>query len=590
MTTIAEALTQAVENHQAGHLAQAEYLYRQILEADPTHAETHYMLGGLAMQTGRFAQAVMSLRQSIAVNPSASHYHFHLGLALQALGSLEEALDHFQEAIRLEPEFAEGHSNVATALFHLGKREEAISHYLRAIQLKPNCAEAHCGLGVALAERHELEKAVDHLRQALRFRPNFAEAHVNLATALNNLGGELQRQGKIQEAILHFQEALRHRPELPEAHSSFGSALYCQGRLDEAMTSFEQALRLRPGFSEARKGRALLWLLTGNFERGWPEFEWRWAQAGFAQRQFSQPIWDGSELNGKSILLYAEHGLGDTIQFIRYALLVKQRGGTMIVECQESLMPLLASVHGIDRLVAHGADLPDFEFRAPLLSLAGIFHATLASLPRDVPYLHAKTALVERWRRKMSGVRSPVSGVKGSVSSDSGLRTPDSGRFLRVGIAWQGNPAYYYDRQRSIPLENFRRLAQVPGVQIISLQKGQGVEQLQASTWTPDSGLRTPGTLVFNLDETTGAFMDTAAIMQNIDLVISSDTAVPHLAGALSVPVWVALPLIPDWRWLLEREDSQWYPTMRLFRQTRFGEWDDVFNRIATELTTLRNQ
>jgi tetratricopeptide (TPR) repeat protein len=582
MSTIADAFALAVRNHQAGHLTHAEQLYRQILQADPTHADAHHMLGVLALHMGRAAQAVMSIRQAISLKPQDATYHVNLGLALQGLGAIEDALPHFEEAVRLKPDFAEAHSNVASALFRLGKRDEAMAHYLQAIHIKPACAEAHCGLGVAFAEQDKLEKAVEHFRHALRFRPDFAEAHGNLAMALNNLGGKLQGQGRIQEAITHFQEALRLRPNLAEAHSSLGSALYCQGKLHEAMTSFEQALRLRPNFPEARKARAFLWLLIGDFDSGWPEFEWRLAEPRANQRHFTQPLWDGSELQGKTILLYAEHGLGDTFQCIRYVPLVKQRGGIVIVECQESLAPLLASVQGIDQLVMHGAAPPGFDFRAPLLSLPGIFHARFATIPRDVPYLHAAANLVERWQQILADVKKSL--------PDVGHRASDTGRSFRVGIAWQGNPAYYHDRQRSIPLEQFGRLATVPGVQLISLQKGSGNEQLLAVNCqlSDNRQLTTDNSYVLDLgnrlDVAAGAFMDTAAVMQNVDLIISSDTAVPHLAGALGIPVWVALPLVPDWRWLLEPEDSQWYPTMRLFRQTRFGHWDDVFERIAREL------
>jgi hypothetical protein len=294
----------------------------------------------------------------------------------------------------------------------------------------------------------------------------------------------------------------------------------------------------------------------GDFERGWEEYEWRWKKAKVTPRDFPQPLWDSSALEGRTILIHTEQGLGDTLQFIRYVPLVKQRGGTVIVECPASLGQLLASCAGIDRLIASGAPLPPFDVHAPLLSLPRIFGTTLANVPAEVPYLSADPALVEYWRSELSS----VAGIK-------------------IGIAWQGNPRFPADCMRSIPLTHFTPLAQVDGVRLFSLQKGTGSAQLAAvASYLPVIDLAD------RLDETSGGFMDTAAVMKNLDLVVTSDTSIAHLAGALGVPVWVALALGGDWRFLVGREDSPWYPTMRLFRQTQMGDWDSVFERIAAEL------
>ena len=275
--------------------------------------------------------------------------------------------------------------------------------------------------------------------------------------------------------------------------------------------------------------------------------------------ELSQPRWNGSDLEGRAILVYSEQGLGDTIQFIRYAPLVEQRGGKVLFECQPALMPLLANAQGIDTLLPRGGTLPSFDVQAPLLSLPGIVGTRPDTVPAAVPYLQANDKLVGRWRKELEPLRG-----------------------FKIGITWQGSPTQGYDRLRSVPLTHLATLAAVPGVHLISLQKRIGTDQLRSMAGgfsVVDFGSR--------LDEESGAFMDTAAIMMNLDLVISSDTAVPHLAGALGVPVWLALPWVPDWRWLLEREDSPWYPTMRLFRQPRFGNWDGVFERMAEELRKL---
>jgi hypothetical protein len=331
------------------------------------------------------------------------------------------------------------------------------------------------------------------------------------------------------------------------------------GKFDEALATVEHALSLNPNDLLSRWNRAVLWLLRGEFEKGWPEHELRWVQPGFGQRTFTQPLWDGSDLHGKTILLYAEQGFGDTLQFIRYVPLVKARGGTVIFQCHRQLLRLFEKVPGIDRFEVSGAPLSAFDVHAALMSLPGIFHTRLDSVPATVPYIHADAELVEHWRGKLE----PLGGFK-------------------IGIAWQGNPSYREDRERSIPLERFASLAQLDGVQLISLQKGHGSEQLPA--FAKRFRIHDLGK---ELDETSGAFMDTAAVIKNLDLLISSDTAIPHLAGALGAPVWLALPRVPDWRWLLEREDCPWYPTMRLFRQRQRGDWAEVFERIVAQVKSM---
>jgi tetratricopeptide (TPR) repeat protein len=621
MATVAEVFALAFDHHQSGHLDQAERLYRQILQADPGNADAHHLLGVLTYQTGRYDQAEASISYALALNPRAAAYHSNLGVVQEALGNKEAALASYERAIELQPDYAEAHSNVAAILFGQDKLEGAADHYRQAVVIRPNWPEAHTSLGNALLGLDRLDEAVAHYQTALRQKPNFPEA-------CNGLGNALMGQGKYEEAVALYRQAVRISPDYPEAHNGLGNAFERQGKPDEAIESCRQALRLRPDFAEAhyhlgnarerqeevdeaircyrqalqlksnfpdawnnlgwalaRKNelnegircieealrlkpglavahwnRAVLWLLSGDFARGWPEYEWRWRRPDLAERPFQQPRWDGASLMGRSILLYAEQGLGDTLQLIRYAPLVKQLGGKVIVECQPPLVRILAGAPGIDQLLAQGSRLPPFDFQAPLFSLPGILHTTLETVPATVPYLCADSALAAHWQRELEPLRG-----------------------FKIGIAWQGMPTFRYDRQRSIPVAKFACLAQLPGVQLISLQKGPGAEQLQEL-----AGRFSVLDLGSRLDEASGAFMDTAAVMNVLDLVICSDSAVAHLAGALGVPVWVALPLVPDWRWLLEREDSPWYPTMRLFRQTRDGNWEDVFGRMAMAIERLR--
>jgi hypothetical protein len=335
------------------------------------------------------------------------------------------------------------------------------------------------------------------------------------------------------------------RPQFPEAHNNLANALIGQGSLDEATAHCEQALRHQPDFADAQNDLSLLLLLRGDFERGWRQY----GLPSKTKRAFPQPLWDGSPLEGRTILLHAEQGLGDTVHFIRYVPLVQQRSGNVIVECQPALLPLMAGIAHCGRLVAQGSPLPPFDVHAPLLALPGILDTKLNTIPAAIPYLHPDGSLTTDWRRH--------------------LRRDGRAGTLLAGIGWQGNPHYPRDRQRSIPVAAFAPLAR-EGVELISLQKGATSDQ-----WA--------GMKCFTLDEA-GAFMDTAAIMANLDLVISADTSIVHVAGALGVPVWIPLARVPDWRWLLERSDSPWYPTVRLFRQSRVGHWDDVFQRMADEL------
>ncbi len=487
MPTIAETLDQAVRFHQTGRLAEAEPLYRQILQVNPAHPVALHFLGVLALQTGHH-QAALSL---------------------------------IQEVLRLNPQYAEAHYNLGNVYRGQGHLQNAVACY----------------------------------REAVRLRPNLGEAHGNLGCALTELG-------LLDEAIASCRAAVHWQPQAPDSYSNLGSALAYQGRLDEAAGCFEQALRLNPAHVATHKHLAVLRLLQGDFQRGWPEYEWRIEDRPGPKPVFSKPRWDGSELGGRTILLYAEQGLGDTLQFIRYAAILKKLGGRVLLQCQESLLPLLASCPNVDQLLAPAAPLPEYDVHAPLLSLPGIVGTSLGSIPATVPYLFADPVRVEQWRREWRELAD-----------------------CKVGIAWQGNPANERDRQRSISLNHFEKLSRPGGVRLISLQKGPGAEQ---------AGMRqTPFPLLDLGDrlDREAAFVDTAAAMMTLDLIVTVDTSIAHLAGALGRPVWVLLPFMPDWRWLLERQDSPWYPTMRLFRQDRPGAWDTVFERIGAALSSfLRNK
>jgi len=547
MSTIAELFARALRSHQSGDLRQAEPLYRQILQADPSHADAHHLLGLIGYQTGHHEAAVPLMRRAIALAPSAAVYHSNLGLVLKDLGQLDEAIACYRRALQLNPRFADALSHLGMALKEKGLADEAIACYRQALQLNPNHANAHNNLGIALWDRGELDEAVACYRRALRLNPQFVDALCNLSLAL-------KAQGQHGEAVACCRKALAINPRQPIAHNNLGNILASQGNYDEAVEGFAEALRLKFDYASARWNLALLRLLKGDFLRAWPDYEYRWQLSGFIPRHFDRPRWDGVPLQGKTILLYPEQGLGDTLQVIRYASLVQQRGGTVLLECQPPLVQLLTDVAGVSQVVPTGSPLPPFEVHAPLLSLPGLFGTTLATIPANVPYLHADPDRVAHWRKELEPVRG-----------------------FKVGIVWQGSPTHENDRQRSVPLERLAPLAGLEEVRLVSLQVGAGTEQLA------QTGQRL-GVIDLGGRFDPRSLADAAAVLPSLDLVVTVDTAMAHLAGGLGVPVWVSLPFVPEWRWLLERVDSPWYPTMRLFRQSRPGDWNEVFRRIATEV------
>jgi Tfp pilus assembly protein PilF len=464
-------------------------------------------------------------------------------------GDLAGAIRVYGKIVEIDPAVVAAWQMIGAIHQLEGRLDLAVTNYQHVLRLDPNHVEALNNLGVALHSQGQIENALHSLRRALELNPKYADAH-------SNVGNALQEQGQLDGAVASYRQALQLKPAHFDALNNLGNALRAQGKLVESVASYERALQVKPDNPQVRMSRALCWLQMGDFERGWAEYEWRLKCKEFSIPAFRQPLWDGSPLEGRLILLYADHGLGDSIQFIRYAPMVKARGGCVIVACQQPLARLLATCPGIDEVFAEGSLLPDFAFYAPLMSLPRILATSLSSVPAEVPYVTADRALVEQWRGEL-----------------------EPGGGFRIGIVWQGNPRYRRDHQRSFRLAQLEPLARVAGVRLLSLQKGAGTDQIA------QLGERFA---VSDLGSQFTDFMDTAAVMRNLDLVITSDSSIAHLAGALGVRIWVAIPVAADWRWLNEREDSPWYPTMRLFRQKRWGDWDEVFARMAGELAATR--
>jgi tetratricopeptide (TPR) repeat protein len=533
-----------------GRHAEAAAHYRQTLALRPGTVEAMTALAAVLVEEGQREEALAMGRQALGLlNRAAAATCFELGTVFLRVRAFDEAIAAYRHALRSRPDDPDTLNNLGTAFWELGQLEQAETHYRRAHALRGGEAET-VNLGNALREQGRLEEAAACYREALARRGDLPET-------LSNLGVVLSSLGALDEAETALRRALSLRPEWAVAHDNLATVWLCQGKLDAALEGYEDALRHDSGYAEARRNRAMAWLLKGDCVQGWPEYEWRLKCRGVPAVDYPQPRWQGEHLAGRTILLHAEQGLGDTLQFVRYAPLVKRRGGTVLLVCPAPLVALLERTPGIDRVLAAGSPLPPFDVHAPLLSLPLILATrSLAEIPAEVPYLFAAPEAIARWRRTLAAQRG-----------------------FRVGVAWQGNPRYPLDRQRSFPLVALEPLARVEGVRLISLQKGAGAEQC------PALGGRFPIAVLEGWEDgRAGDFPDTAAVVRNLDLVVSPSSALAHLAGGLGARVWVALPTMPDWRWLTDRDDSPWYPRVRLFRQLRPGDWTDVFARMASAL------
>jgi tetratricopeptide (TPR) repeat protein len=528
-----------------GRLTDAAACYRRALLLQPTYVAAHGNLGNVLRQQGHLEAAADCYRRVLQQDPNRAEAHNDLGLIFQQEGRVEEAIDCYCRAIQLRPDFVQAHYNLGGSLANARQLKEAEACYRRVLALKPDIAEAHNNLGVVLMDGDQLDEALLCYRKAIELKPDYAEAYLNCGLAL-------AKQNRIDDAVACCESALELRPDSAETHYSLAGALMECNRTDEALAHFRKSLALQPHHARSNYGYALALLKTGRFAEGWPAYEWRWKIGALDVPVFIEPRWTGEDLSGKTILVHCEQGLGDTLQFIRYTELLKQRGAYVLVACPPSLLSLIAHCPSIDKaldLERRGEN--KFDFHVPLLSLPGILGTTLESLPVKIPYIWPDPDLIERWKSKL------------------GRRAE-----FRIGIVWQGNKTSWIDRRRSIPLRQFSGILRTRGVHVYSLQMGDDAEPIADLPIT-------------DLRDRPNDFHQTAAIMCNLDLVISCDSAPAHLAGALGVPVWVALSFAGDWRYLLDREDCPWYPTMRLFRQSRPGDWDSVFCRMEQELAKL---
>jgi Flp pilus assembly protein TadD len=521
LVTLEALLERGIAEHRAGRLEQAEAALHEIIEARPDHAEALHSLGLIAHQRGRNQLAIAYLDRAVSLNREEARYHCNLGVVLGHLGRLAEAEQSLRRALEPRPDYPAALANLGQILNELGRPAEG---------------EAH-------------------LRDALRLRPAYPEA-------LNNLGISLSDLGRTSEAETVLRQALSLLPEAPNALNNLGTALCDLGRYDEAEASFREAIRLKPDFADARNNLSYLLLLTGRFEEGWTEYEWRWGVKHMAPgvRDFAVPRWNGEAIGGRTILLHAEQGLGDTLQFCRYAALIEP-SAKVVLEVQAPLVKLLARLPGVAQVVAPGAAVAPFDLHCPLLSLPRVLGATLATIPAAMPYLSAAPEAAAAWRERLAGLPGLKVGLVWAGESRTGVGRPSA-----------------IDARRSMALSALAQLAELARVSFVSLQKGKPAAQAADPP---------PGMSLTDFTADLSDFADTAALIDNLDLVISVDTSVAHLAGGMGKPVWLLNRYDTCWRWLLERDDSPWYPTLRQFRQPSPGDWQTVVAAVRDALHRL---
>ncbi len=530
---------------QAGEHARAIDLLQPLAASAPAHAAGHYLLARAYRASGRVPEALGCFQEAARLAPDHVDARFQLAVLHCEREAWREAIPWLREVLRLRPDYPEAYSNLGTALQECGAFDEAVQCFRAAIRLKPDYHEAHYNLGNACKEMGDLGHAVAAYREATRLAPGFVAAH-------GNLGGIHQSRGELAEAEAAYAAALAADPRNEKALNGLGLVQSERGHIEEAIAHYRRALELRPDFAEAHLNLGLALLVTGRLHEGWEEYEWRWRSPALRreQRHTDRPRWQGEPLAGKSILLHAEQGLGDAIQFARLAPIVAAIGARVMLEVDASLLELLRHAFPGVEVFARAQRLPAFDCQCPLLSVPRLLRITLENVPAAVPYLAPDAARLREWQARVAGPAA-----------------------RRIGLAWAGSPTHRYDRTRTIPAAALRPLVGVANARFYSLQKGPAADGVEAlghgvTDWTAELA----------------SFADTAALVACLDLVITADTAVAHLAGALGKPVWLLTPFAPDWRWLLDRADTPWYPTMRLFRQQRAGDWGHVVEAVRAAL------
>jgi len=546
---VASLLERGVVFFQSGQLTDAQSVFNEILTLEPNHLDCLNLLGIIAVQNQNPSLAVELLDRAIKINRGNAAAFSNRGVALLDLKLVVEALASFDIAVAINPNYVEAWANRGNALLELKRFEEALESYDNAIAIDPLYAEAFYNRSVALMQIGRVEEALISVEHAIVLVPNYAEAYSIRAVALLDLR-------RLEEAVSSCERAIALKADYAEAYYNRGVALKALNRLAEAVISYDIAISIHPNYPEAFLNKSLALLLNGEFEDGWALYEWRWKQVGTGEsnRQYAQPVWSGvEEISNKTILLHAEQGLGDTIQFCRYAKLVKNLGARVILEVPASLMILLDELEGVDVLLKRGSSLPIFDYHSPLLSLPLAFKTKLNTIPNPGPYIATLPEKYTYWSTKLGEKSRP-----------------------RVGLVWSGSNRNTNDHNRSIPLSSL----------IAFLPRNVDYFCLQKEVRATDATYLKSGNIKTYTDQLHD-FSDTAALCDLMDIVISVDTSLAHLSGALGKKTYVLLPFAPHWPWLLGQDYSPWYDSIKLIRQSHDGQWDNVLKQLSVELFEL---
>ena len=537
----------------AGQLEEAMQRYEAALLLAPNLARAHLNRGNILSARGDMQGALTAYSTAIKCNPDYAGAHYNLGNASVRLGHLEAAVDAYQNAIRLQPDYADAEVALGGVLEDMGRYDDAVASYHRALQIKPDYAEAHNNLGNALTELGQFDEAMASYHRALQIKPDYAEAHVNLGNALKDLG-------QLDAAVASYHRAQQVKPDFAEAHSNLGNALKELGQYDEAVASCRRALEIKPDFVEAHANLGIALLETGQYSEGWQEYEYRWEGGSPKQPRPPSPLpqWTGQKLaHNDRLLVFVEQGLGDMLQFARYLPLAAERfpGGVSVHVIGPMLKLFRRSFPMIDVLDTLPADQRAWQWQCPLLSLPLAFGTTLDTIPHKVPYLTPDPVRVTYWQNRIAALGLPASTRK-------------------IGVVGKPGTLMKTAPQRALTLQTMAPLLNQPDCAWFSLQKEPDPER---APWVAS------GKLIDWTDEF-GDFNETASLAMNLDLIISVDTSVAHLAGGLGLPTWLLNRHASEWRWMRNREDSPWYPTMRIFTQRNAGDWDEVVSRMSTVL------
>jgi len=531
------------------------------LSISKNNYETTFKKGCEYFNNGDHHRAKLEFEKTVQLNADCSQAYYNLGLICEHSKDYKEAIEYMLKAVMINPGYTKPLKNLAKIYYEMGEKKEAKKYYQKTLQYDCNNSQIHHQLGKIYFEESAHDQCIYHLEKARTNDPENIHILLDLANAKNTMN-------KTEEALELYHLMNKILPNNPSVLYNIAYTLKKLGRLKDAMPYYHKTLQIRPDHADAHFSYGLALLLTGNWHKGWEEYEWRWTRQGRSTfPSFNKPMWNGSDLHGKVIYLRAEQGLGDTFQFIRYVKIAKEMGGTTIVAVQPPLMQYMKSCPYIDVLIAYNENPPPFDVYAAFVSCPMILKTTLENVPADIPYLHADEDLVNYWHKKLNHDTN-----------------------FKIGICWQGNPNYstHFLRMavaaKSIPLSYFVPLFDIPGTSFYCLQIKTGTEQLEGLS--PSARVKL---MVFDddFDKSHGSFMDSAAVIKNLDLVITIDTSIGHFSAGLGTPTWVLLPEPPDWRWMLDRADTPWYPNMKLFRQPKPGDWQSPMDAIAAELMTI---